>query len=100
KVIIEYLVEGPEISVNGYVLDGELKYLTSSDRETWEQYVGLIHKHIVPAKVLDKETNAKLWNIMNKLVKKIEINNGPIYAQVKVENNNPYIIEVTPRLDG
>lgn len=100
KVIIEYYIQGPEISVNGYVVDGELKYLTASDRETWEKYVGLIHKHIVPANVLNEDSNDQLWNIMNNLVKKIKINNGPIYAQVKVEDNKPYIIEVTPRLDG
>src|SRR5699024_838453 len=81
KVIIEYYIQGPEISVNGYVVDGELKYLTASDRETWEKYVGLIHKHIVPANVLNEDSNDQLWNIMNNLVKKIKINNGPIYAQ-------------------
>lgn len=100
KVIIEYYVQGPEISVNGYVVNGEIKYLTASDRETWENYIGLIHKHIVPAQVLNKESYNKLFDIMNRLVKKLEINNGPVYAQVKIENNMPYIIEVTPRLDG
>lgn len=100
KVIIEYLVDGPEISVNGYVVDGELKLMVASDRETWQQYVGLIHKHIVPASVLNESSENELYSIMNNLVKKLNINNGPVYAQVKVENNKPYVIEVTPRLDG
>lgn len=100
KVIIEYYVQGPEVSVNGYVVNNELKYLTASDRVTWEKYVGLIHKHIVPANVLNDNSNSKLWDIMNNLVKKIGIKNGPIYAQVKIEDGHPYVIEVTPRLDG
>lgn len=99
-VIVEKYVNGPEISVNGYVVNGELKYLTASDRETWEQYVGLIHKHIVPSKVLSSSTYDLLWTIMNNLIKKIGIDNGPIYLQSKIEDGKPYIIEVTPRLDG
>lgn len=99
-VIIEKYIDGPEISVNGYVVNGEIKYLVSSDRETWPEYIGLIHKHIVPANALNDESNKELLDIMNRLANKIGINNGPIYAQVKVENNHPYVIEVTPRLDG
>lgn len=100
KVIIEYYVQGPEISVNGYVVDGELRYLTASDRVTWEKHIGLIHKHIVPAHVLNETSYAELWDIMNRMLCKLGILNGPIYAQVKVEANKPYVIEVTPRLDG
>lgn len=99
-VILEYYVQGPEISVNGYVVDGELKYMTASDRVTWEQHLGLIHKHVVPTQTLNEEGYASLWDIMNRMLKKIGILNGPIYAQVKVEDSKPYVIEVTPRLDG
>ena len=28
------------------------------------------------------------------------ITNGPLYIQAKIENGQPYVIEVTPRLDG
>lgn len=100
KVIIEYYVEGPEISVNGYMVNGELRYITPSDRQTWPQYTGLIHKHIVPANTIDKNSYNKLKKIMNNAAKKLKIDNGPVYAQIKVENGNPYIIEITPRLDG
>lgn len=100
KVICEYYVDGPEISVNGYCVDGEIKYLTASDRVTWGNYTGLIHKHQLPAQTLKEKSNEALWSIMNNLIKKIGIFNGPVYAQVKIENNTPYVIEVTPRLDG
>ena len=99
-VIGEKYIQGPEISVNGYVIDGDVKFLKASDRITWEKYVGLIHKHVIPSKALDNISTKKLQSIMNNLVKKLNILNGPIYAQVKVEENQPYIIEVTPRLDG
>lgn len=100
QVILEYYVQGPEISVNGYVVNGKLRYMSASDRVTWEQHIGLIHKHIVPAQTLNEKSYTEMWDIMNRMLKKLGILNGPIYAQVKVEDNKPYVIEVTPRLDG
>lgn len=99
-VIIEKYVTGPEISVNGYMVDGKLVFLVPSDRETWTQFTGLIHKHILPTRVLSDEGNEGLLSILESTCSKLEINNGPVYAQMKVENGLPYIIEITPRLDG
>lgn len=99
-VIIEKYVTGPEISVNGYMVDGKLVFLVPSDRETWTQFTGLIHKHILPTRVLSDEGNERLLSILESTCSKLEINNGPVYAQMKVENGLPYIIEITPRLDG
>lgn len=100
KVIAEQYIQGPEISVNGYMVDGQIRFIQASDRETWDDYFGLIHKHIVPAQVLSKESTEKLGRIMENACSVLEINNGPVYAQVKVENDEPYIIEITPRIDG
>jgi biotin carboxylase len=100
KVIIEKFVDGPEISVNAYIVDGELKFIVASDRETWPQYIGLIHKHIVPANSLNEDQFKLLKDIVEKACIKIGIENGPAYFQVKLENGSPYIIEITPRLDG
>ena len=38
--------------------------------------------------------------LVSEAVTKLEINNGPVYFQIKIENGHPYLIEVTPRLDG
>ena len=99
-VIIEKYIDGPEISVNGYMVDGKLVFCLSSDRETWEQYIGLIRRHVIPAKSISKLAEEKVKKIMERAAQKLGINNGPVYAQVKVEGDNPYIIEITPRLDG
>lgn len=99
-VIIEQYVSGPELSVNGYVVDGEIKFLIPSDRVTWPQYTGIIHKHVVPTENLTEARNKELQNIVELACKKLGIFNGPVYAQVKLEQGKPYIIEITPRLDG
>lgn len=100
KVIIEHYVVGNEYSINCYLVNGELSYIVVSDRETWPQYTGLIHKHIVPTRTLTKEVVDEIKNMMSDVCKRLSIKNGPLYAQIKVEDNHPYIIEMTPRLDG
>lgn len=100
KVIAEKYVVGPEISVNCYMVDGKMVFVHASDRVTWEQYVGLIHKHEVPSKVLNEKSREDLKQILENACNEIGIHNGPMYAQMKVMDNVPYIIEITPRLDG
>lgn len=100
KVIVEKFVDGPEISVNGYMVKGELKYLIASDRETWPEFTGLIHKHIVPSRVVGEETAHEMTDIVLDSCRRVGITDGPVYFQMKVEDNHPYIIEMTPRLDG
>lgn len=100
KVIVEKYIDGPEISVNGYIVDGELKYLIASDRETWPEYTGLIHKHILPSRTVNELVMEKMRKIVVDACCRVGIKNGPVYFQMKVENDHPYIIEMTPRLDG
>lgn len=99
-VIIEEYISGRELSVNGYIVNGSLKYLIASDRVVWSEYTGLIHKHVVPPNTISLDTTNEIKDIVNRACKELDINNGPVYAQMKLENNSPYIIEITPRLDG
>jgi len=99
-VILEQYISGPEISVNGYLVNGDIKFLIPSDRETWPGYTGLIQKHVVPAKKLTTKSSNELKNIIESACRKLNINNGPVYLQMKLEEDKPYIIEITPRLDG
>ena len=100
KVIVEKYVDGAELSVNIYMVEGKLRFMIASDRETWAQYTGLIHKHIVPSKLMDNEMLSLLKKVVVDCCHRIGIVNGPAYFQIKVENKKPYIIEMTPRLDG
>lgn len=100
KVIVEKYIDGPEISVNSYMIEGKLCFMVASDRETWPQYTGLIRKHIVPSKVVNIEVLKRLKKVVTDACQRIGIMNGPAYFQIKLENEKPYIIEMTPRLDG
>lgn len=100
KVIVEKYIDGPEISVNTYFVDGNLRYFVASDRETWDKYPGLIHRHIVPGKTFDRSLENKMIELVKDCCNRLGIKNGPVYFQLKIMNNEVYLIEMTPRLDG
>ncbi|MDO5341875.1 MAG: ATP-grasp domain-containing protein [Bacteroidia bacterium] len=99
-VIVEQYIDGKEISVNGYMYEGELVYGFISDRRVVEGFSGgLVKGHDFPSKAGDSEKEEALA-----LVKKVSVsigyNNGPIYFQMKYKDGHAYIIEGTPRFDG
>ncbi len=100
KVVVEKYIKGQELSVNGYMVNRKLRYFVVSDRETWPEYTGLIHKHVVPAATLAKGIADKIKKIIEEACRKIGIQDGPVYSQMKLDGQSPYIIEMTPRLDG
>ncbi len=102
KVIIEEFIDGPEVSVNAYMQDGRMKFALVSDRYAFDEYPGgIIKEHRVPSSFADAEAQAKTIDLAERIAKKIGIDNGPCYFQIKLRGGSePVILEVTPRLDG
>ena len=101
KVIIEEYIDGPEMSVNTYVYNNEIIFFAISDRVSWEQYPGgIIHKHILPSRILNHDANKAVLDLVQETIQILSIENGPVYFQIKLQDNEPKLIEVTPRLDG
>lgn len=100
EVILEKYISGPEISVNVYLIDSKLKFIETSDRITWDEYTGLVKKHVVPSNVVDDKMKSNIKDVVENACKTIGIKNGPAYFQMKIEKDFPYIIEMSPRLDG
>lgn len=100
KVIIESFVDGPEVSVNAYMQDGELKFGLVSDRIAFDEYPGgIINKHILPS-VFPQEVRDKAVDLTKRIAQNVGILNGPCYCQIKVMDGEPYVLEMAPRLDG
>lgn len=102
KVIIETFIDGPEISVNGYMQDGELRFALVSDRIVFDEFPGgIIKEHLVPSTFADAAAKEEAVDLVRRLAQKLGINNGPCYCQIKInKENHPIILEVAPRLDG
>lgn len=100
EVIIEEKIMGEEISVNAFMVKGEMIFFLPSGRKSWEEYDGgIIHKHILPL-AMDKETISSIKHLVLETVSALKIDDGPVYFQIKIMEKQAYLIEVTPRLDG
>ena len=102
KVIIEDYIEGPEISVNAYFQDGDMRIAVISDRYSFEEYPGgIIKKHIVPSSFADAAAKEKTLDLCLRAADRLGVTDGPCYFQIKLKDGkDPVILEVAPRLDG
>ena len=101
KVIIEEFLEGPEVSLNGYMEDGRMIFSLVSDRISFDEYPGgIIKEHVVPS-TLSSDIVRATEKMAAEAAVKLGIMDGPCYFQIKLNSKNePKILEVTPRLDG
>lgn len=100
KAIIEEKIEGQEISVHTYIKDGEIIFFLPSDRISWEGFDGgIIHKHILPTSISNKAIR-NVKKLVSESIESLSIRNGPVYFQIKMNRDEPFLIEVAPRLDG
>lgn len=99
KVIIEKYIDGPEISVNAFMVDGKVEFALVSDRIVFDELPGgIIKEHLLPTQYADSVEETE--KLVRRVAEKLEINNGPLYMQIKLEKDHPILLEVTPRLDG
>lgn len=103
KLILEERIEGDEISINTFSCDGKLLFFLPSERISWEgSSGGIIHRHILPGKwSSDHAAMDRVRDLVDRTLRRLSILNGPAYFQIMMDQSGtPYLIEVTPRLDG
>lgn len=98
--VAEEYIDGPEISVNAFMRGGFLEAAVLSDRISWPGYPGgLIRMHHMPCTISGKARENTL-KLVREVVSELGIYSGPAYFQIKISQDKPRLIEVTPRLDG
>lgn len=101
RVIVEEYVDGPEISVNTYSVEGRVVFLALSDRIVWPDYPGgIIREHRVPCCAARGAAREETIALVHRTLAALGVENGPAYFQLKLKGDEPRLIEVTPRLDG
>lgn len=101
RVIVERFIDGDEVSVNTFSVDGQVVFSLVSDRIAWSEYPGgIIREHRLPSRYEGQPTLALINDLVGQTLDKLAIFNGPAYFQIKVSGGLPYLIEATPRLDG
>lgn len=101
ELIIEDFVDGPEISVNSFMYNGKLEFVIVSDRISYKDYPGgIIKEHYIPSRITNDIMEEKIKSLVETVNNKMGFKNGHIYFQLKIEDNEPKLIEFTPRYDG
>lgn len=99
--IIEELLDGPEVSVHVFVVDGVVRFFLPSDRIVWDgPMVGVPAAHTIPASFLTSDDVEQVRMLVDRTVESLPVVNGPLYFQLKMTARGPRIIEIAPRLDG
>jgi biotin carboxylase len=97
QALVEELVEGPELTVNAFSLDGEFVPLTVTDRITAEPPAfGVALAHVWPAEDGSREAT----DAARCAVEALGIRNGPTYTQVRGGPDGAKVMEVAARLGG
>ena len=94
--LVEELVEGPEVTVVGFSVDGAFTALVVTDRVVAEQPAfGVALAHVWPRV---SETNVS--DTVSQALAALGIANGPSYTQLRIGPDGPRVIEVAARLGG
>ncbi|MFL5952775.1 MAG: hypothetical protein ACJ76I_01530 [Gaiellaceae bacterium] len=94
--LVEELVDGPEVTVVGFSVDGAFTALAVTDRITAEPPAfGVALAHVWPSHVRGLSPD-----VAEAAVAALGIANGPSYTQLRVGPDGPQVIEVAARLGG
>jgi biotin carboxylase len=94
--LVEELVDGPEVTVVGFSIDGAFTALTVTDRITAElPAFGVALAHVWPSHV-----GGLAPDVAEAAVAALGIENGPSYTQLRIGPEGPQVIEVAARLGG
>ncbi len=96
-VLIEELIEGPEVTVNAISVDGRFVPLLVTDRLTAEPPAfGVALAHVWPSLAATEA----VVEAAKAAVEAIGVRNGPSYTQLRLGSAGPVVIEVAARLGG
>jgi biotin carboxylase len=95
--LVEELVDGPEVTVVGFSVDGFFTALTVTDRIVADgPAFGVALAHVWPSLVSDTQVS----DTASEAVAALGIANGPSYTQLRIGPGGPQVIEVAARLGG
>ena len=99
QVMLEQFIEGPEFSIEIIVWNGQVNVLTVTDKKTTEapHFVELGHNQ-PSCRTAEEVETLKVAAVAG--VKALGVNNCACHAEVKVQDGDPYIMEIGARMGG
>lgn len=96
RVVFERYVEGPEVTVNGFSVDGRFTPIAVTARDHFEGALGVAQRHVYPSGLDDEAAAATAA----RAVAALGIRQGPSYVQLILSPGGPRMMEVAARLGG
>jgi biotin carboxylase len=96
--LVEELVDGPEVTVVGFSVDGEFTALALTDRVVADPPAfGVALAHVWPSAVPGTES---VPGTCRAALEALGVRDGPSYIQLRIGSDGPKVIEVAARLGG
>lgn len=99
SVLIEEFIEGPEFSVEIIVWNNQVNVLTITDKKTTGSPYFVELGHNQPS-CYSQEIQFKIASAAVQGVKALGVNNCACHAEIKIQNDKAYIMEIGARLGG
>lgn len=99
KVIVEEYLDGPEVSVEVMVVNGEVHILQITDKITTEAPHFVEMGHTQPS-CLPSETQQQIREVAEMACKSLGLDRGPAHVEMKVTERGPVMIELGARMGG
>jgi biotin carboxylase len=101
RIIIEEFDDGCEVTANAWIYKGKPYLLALTDRVTYYQppTLGICIAHIYPSKY-GQHYKKQVHEILEKITQSFHIEEGPLYVQMVISRNGPFVIELACRIGG
>lgn len=99
KVIVEEYLDGPEVSVEVMVVNGEVNILQITDKITTGAPHFVEMGHTQPSR-LPADTRCKIREVAAAACTSVGLDNGPAHVEMKVTSRGPVMIELGARMGG
>lgn len=101
EILVEEFYENDEITVSGWVDQGQVYLLTMTDRVTFspEEHIGVCTSHENPTKHAGAY-GTQLKDLTEKICREFDIEEGPIYFQYLLGKEGIKVNEIACRLGG
>lgn len=97
--IIEQYIEGPEFSIEGFVENGEAQIVSVTEKILGPHPYFVERGHIVEAH-LNQRVRDKIFQYVKKIITVMKINLGPFHMEIRLDQEEPILIEIAARLAG
>lgn len=98
-ILVEEYMEGPEVSVESYTVDGEPHIITITDKMVTEEPFFVELGHTEPSR-LPMDVQEDIKRVALAAIKALGMQNGPNHTEIKITKDGPKLVEIAARLGG